>query len=329
MTIEEFRWSTAQFKEWRNENNNCIRELGFFSWWREPDYRDDYRELWEIENALSSPGRAQRFELLSIWRLARDESYAEWVATLPPKTCQISFAGMEENTDWFVRRKGAFHDNLLATERLIRAGIAPRWQLFVTKRCLDETDEFLRLIKDMRITERCEEIGMKFEVFLNSFSPEGNGYEIEDIRIDKNDLPFISTELIFISRDGLKLFGEPEYKLMEDMINDKNPPNLTPNILSLAVDADYDVYPNNAEPAGWWRLGNLKLDGVDAVMKAYRDGTPPGMQANSKMPISELARLYGSQSGNKLYEKSDLLARWLHQWGTDYKRWVYNYAKQK
>jgi len=41
MTLDEFRWIATQFKEWRDENGEGIRELGFFSWWREPDYRDD------------------------------------------------------------------------------------------------------------------------------------------------------------------------------------------------------------------------------------------------------------------------------------------------
>ena len=149
MSIDDFRWIAEQFKNWRDETGVGIGELGFWSWWREPDYRDDYRELWQLEQELSSPGRAARYELLSIWRLARDKSYAKWAASLPlsddgstkkqasiePKACQITFGGMEESTDWFVRRKGAFNEWLLATEHLIEAEISPRWQLNVTKRC--------------------------------------------------------------------------------------------------------------------------------------------------------------------------------------------------
>lgn len=76
MTFDAFRDIAKQFKNWRDENGHSIRELGFFSWWREPDYHDDYRELWELEQELSSPERVIRFELLSIWRLARDAGYA-------------------------------------------------------------------------------------------------------------------------------------------------------------------------------------------------------------------------------------------------------------
>ncbi len=65
MSVDEFKSIATQFKGWRNENGISISELSFFSWWREPDYRDDYRKLWGLEQELSSPGRAERFELLS------------------------------------------------------------------------------------------------------------------------------------------------------------------------------------------------------------------------------------------------------------------------
>lgn len=318
MTVDDFRGIAAQFKDWRDENGNGIRELGFFSWWREPDYRDEYRELWQLEQELSSPGRAQRFELLSIWRLARDESYAKWAATLPPKACQISFFGMEANTDWGMHRTGAFRDDLLATEQLIEAGISPRWQLFITKRCLGELDEFLRLIYRLELHKRCEAIGGKFEMFINGMSPEGNGYDLVDSFIEESDISLIPHELIDINRDPIDKLGQPEYMLLETLLHDDSPPNASANIPSVSVNADFNVYPNIAEPTEWWRLGNLKTDGIDVIIKAYRDETTPGMKINRQMPIKELAKRYGDIHSRKLYDKSDLICRWLHQWGVDY-----------
>ena len=318
MSVDDFRDISGQFKDWKDEEDNEIKELGFFSWWREPDYRDDYRELWQLEQELSSPGRAMRFELLSIWRLARDESYARWAATLAPKACQITFFGMEENTDWGTRRKGAFKDCLLATKRLIAVGIAPRWQLFLTKRNLGELDEFLQLIYDLQLHKRCESIGQKFEVFIGGISPEGNGYELDSIRIDENDIELIPDELISICREGMDLLGQPECVLLESLYHDDLPVNISASIPGLSVNADYDVYPNIAEPLEWWRLGNLRADGADTIIKAYRDKTTPGMRLNQKMPVCELALRYGNMNSKKLYSREDLLCRWLHQWGVDY-----------
>jgi len=317
MGIDDFRDIASQFKNWRDETGNAIKELSFFSWWREPDFRDDYRELWQLEQELSSPGRATRFELLSVWRLARDKSYATWAAALPPKACQITFFGMEENTDWGTLRRGSFKDNLLATERLIDAGIAPRWQLFITKKSIGELDEFVKLIYDLQLHKRCESTGHRFEVFIGGISPEGSGYELEEIRVAEDDAALIPGELIGICREGTQLLGLPEYALLETLLHDDAPANISANVPCVSVNADFDVYPNIAEPTQWWCLGNLKTDGADAVIKAYRDEATPGMRANREMPLSELAKRYGDKSSKKLYRKDDLVCRWLHQWGVD------------
>jgi len=134
-----------QFKEWvyPGEQEPFANPLNVMTWYREPDFASNYRELYELEKELSE-GKTTRFELLSIWRLARDESYAKWVRDVgvPDKrlgtnadegtqSCQISFFGMEKTTDYFTQRRGSFRDNLVATERLLEVGIKPRWQLFL------------------------------------------------------------------------------------------------------------------------------------------------------------------------------------------------------
>jgi len=322
-----FRDIAEQFKSWRDENGNGIGELGFWTWWREPDFRDDYRELWELEKELSSPGCAVRYELLSVWRLARDEGYAKWAAEAfrthadnGVAACQISFFGMEEATDWGIRRKGAFRDSVLATERLIEAGITPRWQLFATKRGLPDFEQFTRLIYEMDLIKRCEAIGWKFEVFVNCFSPEGNGFEIDHETLEDGDLAKIPQGLVDICRDSIGNFGKPEYALLEEMEDDDSPPGLSANMHCLSVNAEFDVYPNIAEAKPWWRLGNLKTDGVDAVIKAYRDETTPGMKMNREMPVSELAKRYGVKESKKLYDRSDLICRFVAEAGREQNR---------
>ena len=181
---------------------------------------------------------------------------------------------MEDSTDWGMRRRGAFRDQLTATRRCQAAGITPRWQLFLTRRCLPELGEFLKLIREYGVTS----------FFIGGISPEGCGYGLENERIEQADLALIPNGMAALSRDGLKLLGTPERELLPEMLDDHAPPGLHTNIPSLAVDADYDVYPNIAEPAAWWRLGNLKADGVDAIVKAYRDGATPGMAANKTIP---------------------------------------------
>lgn len=317
MTPQDVRDIAGQFRAWRDEEGGRIEELGVFTWWREPDYRADYRALWALEQELSSPGRALRFELLSTWRLARDPSYAPWAASIGTRVCQITFFGMEDSTDWGMRRSGAYRDQLLATKRCIEAGIAPRWQLFITKRCLHELEDFLRLIANLRLRERCEAAGLRFEMFVGGISPEGAGYDIEDGRLEEGDLDLIPGELAAMSRDGLKRLGSPERALMAELTHADATPNVDVEPKALAIDANFDVYPNLAEPAPWWRLGNLREDGAAAILKAYLEESTPGMRINRTIPLFTLARQYGDPAGRRLYERDDLICRLLHQAGVD------------
>lgn len=317
MSVEDFREIALQFKGWRDKDGNGMREWGFSSWWREPDYHKDYRILWEEEKALSSPGRAERFELLSSWRLARDESYAPWAAQIGTEVCQLTFFGMEASTDWGMRRRGAFRDQIAAAERCIEAGIAPRWQLFLTKRCLPELDEFMYLMRELDLWRRCEKLGRRFEFFIGGISPEGCGYELEEERLEKSDLELIPRELAALSRNGTDLLGSTENELLPELLQNNMPPEISAGVPAIAVDADYDVYPNIAEPAIWWRAGNLKTDGVDQVMTNLLSGVSPGMTANKTIPLSDLAGRYGFPGSQKLYTRGDLIRRFMHQWGID------------
>ncbi len=289
----------------------AIKNLGIASWMREPDYSDDYRELWALEQRLSDPGMAQRFELLSTWRLARDESYAPWAAEIGTKVCQITFFGMEETTDWFMRRTGAFRDQLAATEACLKVGIAPRWQLFLTKSSLPEWDDFLRLMDRLDLSRRCP----TFQVFLNSASPEGNGFEIDHLRLEESDLARIPKALVDMSRDGLSLLGRPERALLADMCESATPPNKDGTFQCLYVDPDFDVYPNIGDNMPWWRLGNLKTDGVDRILRAYQNEETPGQRANQTIPVSALAERFGDPESTRLYDGGDLVRRFLHQCG--------------
>lgn len=315
-SVDEFRCIAEQFKNWKDSAGNGIERISVYSWWREPDFRADYKQLWQLEQELSSPGAATRFELLSTWRLARYKKYAEWAASLPTKACQITFFGMEENTDWGMRRAGAFADQLKATERCIEAGISPRWQLFITRRCINELEAFLEL--SLEYKEKCNGSGLEFEFFIGGMSPEGCGYELEDIRLVKDDLALIPEEMIRLSRDGIRMLGITEEEIVKEFITVDAPPKICVETPCLAVDADLNVHPNLAEPAEWWKLGNLKTDGVDVIMQRYLNDDAPGLQMNNTVLISDLTRRYGDITGHKLYTKGDLLCRFMHQWGMEY-----------
>ena len=171
-------------------------------------------------------------------------------------------------------------------------------------------------MKHLKLRERCEQIGGQFEFFIGGISPEGNGFGIENERIEKGDLALIPQEMIALSRDGFDGLGEPENELLTELLSYSTPPKRYP-MPWLFIDADFDVYPNIAEPTAWWKLGNLKTDGVEKIMQTYMDGLTPGMTANNTIPVFVLAERFGNPNSTKLYTCDDLISRFLHEWGVE------------
>ena len=325
LSEEQFRWVARQFREWQypGEDRPFIERLSVYSWYREPDYAANYRELWELEKALSDPGAAMRFELLSIWRLAREREYARWARDIGTEVCQISFFGLEETTDYFVRRRGAFRDSLLATERLLEAGIRPRWQLFLTERMLPELDGLLALVEELRLEERVRALGAEFAIFMHIAGPSGAGFHIEHLRPTVDTLERIPAYLVektlkhFNATSLPAVFGCAEGELVKQLVDEQAPHASYPNELAFFVTPELDVYANIEELMPWWKLGNLEADGLDVIMRRFVYDEVPGLQLNYHVPVGELAQHYGRPESRRLYGRSELIERWLRMWGEE------------
>ena len=331
---ETFRWVVQQFKEWvyPGEQEPFADPLTVMTWYREPDFAPNYRELHELEKELSG-GKATRFELLSIWRLARDKSYAKWAydagdidkhlgtsADEGTKSCQISFFGMEGTTDYFTRRSGAFRDNLIATKRLLKVGIKPRYQLFLTEPIVPELDDLLHLAASMKLEKRVSDIGGEFDIFIHPPAPAGEAWNIEHLIPNADVVSQIPTYLIektkahFGASSIEKAIGYAEDDLIPQLLDDPQPHASHPEHLAFMITPDLDVFSNIAEPTPWWGLGNLKTDGVDGIMRRFESDDTPGMQAHFHIPVSELADVYGQRGSRKIYDIGDLKDRLVRQW---------------
>jgi MoaA/NifB/PqqE/SkfB family radical SAM enzyme len=247
--------------------------------------------------------------LLSVWRLAHDQGYAKWAKFVGPHTCQISFFGMAETTDWFYRRKGAFKDALTATERLLEVGMKPRWQLFLTKKLLPELDELLRLIEQLRLRERVQELGSEFQLFMHPPGPDQEGRKIEYLRPTAEELTRIPDEIIVPTRKHFRrdILWQPESELYRTIINgDMKPPEdekllSEPSQFWFFVTNNWDVYSNVGTLEPWWRLGNLKIDSVQAIIRRFERNEMPGLNVLLHFAWSELAISYGNPYGSKIY----------------------------
>jgi len=319
---EQVRSMVANTREYKRDGEMYFRRLDVSTWFREPDFSDEYRHLYDLESELSD-GKPPRFEVLSIWRLARDDTYAQWAKEVGPHKCQITFFGMEETTDWFHRRKGAFRDNLIATEKLLDVGMAPRWQIFLTRKCLSELHDLTRLVDKLDLRSRVEALGQKFEVFVHTPGPDGEGRKLEHLRPTIEEIKDAVPEtLIAATKEHFKreTLWKTEAELVSEMLDQDDKCKIDDRELFagvwLLVDTNLDVYSNLATLEPWWKLGNFRTDGVDTVVRNFEEWRPLGMKTARTVSNADLAKRFGDPKSHRIYEANGdgLRDMWVEKW---------------
>jgi len=279
-------------------------------WYREPDFTDNYRELWNLTAALSDT-KTPHFELASVWRLVRDPSYAGWLAEKGVATVQLTLFGGETITDRYTGRRGAYRDILQSIDILLSHRILPRIQTFVNKETLPELPHLERLIRELRLEERCREAGGQFTYFLHVGSCDGAAEDLYDIWITPEDLTAIPDALAaytcaHFGTDRLEdVFGQTEAEWCAVLGKDTSTAELAEDKPVFFVDHRMDVYPNITAPAPWWKLGNLVTDGVKAVLQKYSQNESIAQQIRKTIPLGEIVRRMGNPDSIRLFSKGD------------------------
>lgn len=288
------QWIVDSFKPF-------FEQIEFYSWLREPDYCDDYRARWERDKQLSVSTIPQRFELGSFWRLVRDPEYVRFLKELGVRCVQLTFFGLRETTDRYIGRKGAFDELLRATELLIENEISPRWQAFINRENKDEIVELLRLSESLKLKERVEAFGSSFRFFVHAGSCEGENRKLYPIRINKGEIPAV---LIPYYLNYAENYAEKELceKLRHDSLpmvphNDQNP--------VIYVANDYDLFFNFTHMRKEWRIGNLKEDPIEELVRRIRTEDIPALKIARSITVAELVSRYGNPESNRLFEEQD------------------------
>ena len=302
-----------------DENWTPIRRLLVSSWVWEPDYADNYKELYELEAELSD-GEPCRYELLSIWRLSRDPQYAEWAKQIGPDKCQITFFGMEETNDWFYRRKGAFRDLLKGTERLLEVGMKPRWQFFLTKKLVAELPALLKLVDQLRLHERVKALGGEFELFMHTPGPDSWARQIEHLRPTADEVSDLPNDILEPSKKhfGRETLWETERDLVAQILDQQESfpyAYHVPERLWLTFKGSLDVYSNVATPKTPWKLGNLATDTPGDILRKFEMNGPVGLKTIYSHSPGKLVEQFGDHRGDKIYSgQDDLLALYVAQY---------------
>lgn len=302
-----------------NEFKPYADDFEIFDWYREPDYNDNYKELWELTKSLSTH-KTPHFELISYWRAVRDPEYIKWVASLEVKSVQLTVFGGDKITDYFVGRNGAYDEILQTINLLIDNGISPRIQTFVNKTNIGYLDEVLKLIKSLSLEERCRKIGTEFAFFLHQGSCDGENEKFYNNWITKDDIELIPHELLEMAlkyshkSNALEIFGQTEHDLCKELLQDMSIENIVSNTPVFYVDNRFNVYPNYETPSEFWKLGNLKTDGAGEILNNYINNQSIAQRILSTVPICEMAKRCGDFDSQRLFDKSDYKNYLLHSY---------------
>lgn len=290
-----------------------FKNISFYSWIREPDFCNDYKERWLRDVELSVGIMPQRFELASFWRLVRDLEYVKFLKDVDVKTVQLTFFGLKKMTDKYVGRIGAFEELLQATEVLLQNEIAPRWQAFLYEENKEELVELLKLSEQMRLKERCQNFGAEFKFFVHTGGCEGANQNQYDIWIEKEHIP---TELIPYYLDYETLLSEKECCELLKADKTYNVPHNEQEI-TLFISNTYDVFFNFTHMAREWEIGNLKTDEPEELIRRIVEEDIPALQLARQVTMKELVVRYGDALSNKAFQLEDykmyLLNRYIEE----------------
>ena len=310
MEREELVWAAEDFRPF-------TESLEVFDWYREPDFADDYRELWDLRCALSGHV-TPHFNLASVWRLARDGSYAPWLRELGVETVQLTVFGGKAMTDRWTGRRGAYRDILRSIDVLLENGIAPRIQTFLNRETAEGLPQVEALVRELE-----SRTGGRPVCFVHQGSCDGENEKNYPIWPTPEELEKIPPLLVegTLRRFGAErledVFGQTEAALYEALADSGETASYVESEPVFYVDGSFDVYPNVTAPSPWWRLGNWKRDGAEAVLENYRESRSFAQRARLTVPVGELVRAYGDPESRRLFGRDDyielMLARYCRE----------------
>lgn len=274
-----------------------FEKIAYYSWLREPDFCQDYKNRWKRDCEISINTQPQRFELASFYRLVRDLEYVHFLKSVSVTTVQLTFFGLETFTDAYVSRKGAYQELIKATEILLENGLVPRWQAFINEENKDDVVKLLEVIDKLELQKRCPD----FKFFVHPGSCDGENRKLYDIRLTE-----VPKELIPYCLDYENLKQEKEWcQLLKD---EKQNVHLDfTDTLTLNISNQMDVYFNFTHMTPEWKLGNLKTMDISNFLNQLKTRDIPVLKIADNTSISTLIEKYGNQESERLFSQEDYL----------------------
>lgn len=272
-------------------------KIKFYSWLREPDFCGDYRQRWQRDQQISVGTSPERFELASFWRIVRDPQYAPFLKSVGVKKVQLTFFGLEDLTDKFTGRKGAFRELLNAAEILIENQIAPRWQAFINEENIDEIVQLRDLTVDLRLDKRCRDFGGEFKFFVHAGSCDGENRKLYPIRIQKNHIPdtlipcYLNYQNVMSEQECCQsLAGDSSHVVYHNG-----------DLIVLNISNQFDAFFNFTHMTDNWKIGNLKTDHQADIIRRIVEEDIPALRLAKSVTVGELVRKYGDFQSKRAF----------------------------
>jgi MoaA/NifB/PqqE/SkfB family radical SAM enzyme len=310
LTVDDLKYAAKEFRPFTG-----VLEIA--DWYREPDYKDNYKEMWQLTSELSDT-KTPHFENISIWRTTRDQEYVKWLSSLGVKAVQLTVFGNEETTDYNFGRSGVYNEILQSIDILLENRIAPRIQTFINKSNIHELSHILALIENLNLEKRCRDIGHDFDFFLHQGSCDGENEKFYDVWLTPEDVDLIPEKLIDFSLKHWKksniaeVLGCTEQDLYNELLSDNSTEDIISDMPVFYIDKDFNVYPNYETPSPYWCLGSLKTDGAKQVLENYIGNKSVAQHIRKTVPICEMVKKCGNPQSCRLFGK----------W--DYKNYIHN-----
>ncbi len=276
-------------------------KITYYSWLREPDYCNNYRERWNRDNQISVNAKPERFELASFWRLVRDPDYIYFLKEVAVKRVQLTFFGMEETTDKYIGRKGAFQELLKATEILVENQIAPIWQAFINEENKNEIVQLQYMIDSLKLKDRCRAFGEEFKFFVHCGSCDGENRKLYNIRIKKAHIPeiikpyYLNYSEVMTERECCELLKDnTSYFIYHNE-----------DTIVLNISNAFDVYFNFTHMSKAWKIGNLKMDAPEELIQKIIQEDTAALNLARTIQIKKLVERYGNAQSDRAFFLED------------------------
>jgi MoaA/NifB/PqqE/SkfB family radical SAM enzyme len=228
---------------------------------------------------------------------------------------RLSFTlhGLELHHDWFVCRRGAYEDIWEAARLCDQVGLAKYFNIFLDRRNVANLGPLLEQTGAAGANTG-REAGVSVSVPAFVANHRSHIYE-ETLRPRLSDLEPVRHHLE--ERWGGLLEQYTEAFLTARMLDSCDTSHPTEKsspgreVARLVVDGAFDVYEKPwLFEHGLVKLGNLKTDGLSAVLDRYAARKPP-----SYPDVADLARRYGDPESTLVHRRAaSLHTKWIARW---------------